>query len=428
MRATRRQLIVGSSAAAATFALRGTSTRSQDKIKIRWWHISTAEAHMATFQAKADAYVAMHPEVEIEITVLENAAFKTKLATAVQSGDPPDVFQSWGGGVLYEYAAAGLVKDITADLATDGWGESFNQAALGLYANNGANYGVPWNVGMVGVWYNKALFTRAGITAPPATWTEFLDVVSKLKAAGITPITVGEMEKWPGHFYWVYLAIRTGGKAAFDAAYTRAGSFADEPFVQAGVHLKELVDLEPFQEGFLGTSYPDASAIIANGKAAMELMGQWSPAVQADNSENGTGLGADLGFFPFPALDGGAGAPTDALGGCDGYAIGKNAPDGTVDFVRYLTSLEVQTDLAGQGIAVLPVIQGADAAVTDPNLTAVKEALASATYLQLYYDQFLPPAVGAVVNDATQAIFAGTASPEDAAQMIEDSAAQEISS
>jgi raffinose/stachyose/melibiose transport system substrate-binding protein len=428
MRSTRRQFVAGSTAAAATLALRKAPVKAQDKVKIRWWHISTVEAHQAAFQAKADAFVAANPNVEIEITVLENAAFKTKLATAVQGGDPPDLFQSWGGGVLYQYAEAGLVKDITADLAKDGWGASFNQAALGLYANNGANYGVPWNVGVVGVWYNKALFAQAGITATPTTWAEFLDTVSKIKAAGITPITVGEMEKWPGHFYWVYLAIRAGGKAAFDAAYTRAGSFADAPFVEAGAHLKELVDLEPFQEGFLGTSYPDASAIIANGKAAMELMGQWSPSVQAGNAENGVGLGEDLGFFPFPALDGGAGAPTDVLGGCDGYAIGKNAPDITIDFVRSLLNVETQTELAGQGIAVLPVIAGADAAITDPNLASVKEALAAATYLQLYYDQFLPPAVGGVVNDATQAIFAGSASPEEAAQMIEDSAAAELAS
>jgi raffinose/stachyose/melibiose transport system substrate-binding protein len=428
MRATRRQVLAGSTAAVASLALRRTGIKAQDKSKIRWWHISTADAHKAAFQAKADAFVALHPEVEIEITVLENAAFKTKLATAMQSGDPPDVFQSWGGGVLYQYAEAGLVKDITADLAKDGWGDNFLPAPLGLYANNGANYGVPWNVGMVGVWYNKALFAQAAIESTPTTWTEYLDTVGKLKAAGITPITVGEMEKWPGHFYWVYLAIRAGGKAAFDAAYTRTGSFTDAPFVEAGTRLKELVDLQPFQEGFLGTSYPDASAIIANGKAAMELMGQWSPAVQKDNAENKTGLGDDLGYFTFPTLADGAGNPTDALGGCDGYAIGKNAPDSAIEFVRYLLSLEVQTDLAGQGIAVLPVIKGAEAAITDPNLTAVKDALAQATYLQLYYDQFLPPAVGAVVNDATQAIFAGTASPEDAAQMIEDSAAQEITS
>ena len=57
-----------------------------------------------------------------------------------------------------------------------------------------------------------------------------------------------------------------------------------------------------------------------------------------------------------------------------------------------------------------------------------KESLAKAQYLQLYYDQFLPPAVGATVNDAVQGLFAGTASPEDVAEMIESSAAQELAS
>ena len=54
---------------------------------------------------------------------------------------------------------------------------------------------------MVGVWYNKELFEKAGIDAPPATWDEFLADVQKLKDAGITPIAVGEKDKWPGMFW-----------------------------------------------------------------------------------------------------------------------------------------------------------------------------------------------------------------------------------
>ena len=77
---------------------------------------------------------------------------------------------------------------------------------------------------MVSFWYNTALFEQAGIEAAPANWEEFLSTVSTLKEAGITPISVGEGEKWPGHFYWVYLAIRTGGKDAFDAATLAAAA------------------------------------------------------------------------------------------------------------------------------------------------------------------------------------------------------------
>jgi len=90
-----------------------------EPVTITWWHISTAEEHKALWQKLADEYMAEHPNVNIEITVLENEAFKTKLTTVMQSGEPPDIFQSWGGGVMNEYANAGLLKDITADLDGD---------------------------------------------------------------------------------------------------------------------------------------------------------------------------------------------------------------------------------------------------------------------------------------------------------------------
>jgi raffinose/stachyose/melibiose transport system substrate-binding protein len=430
MNATRRQLIAGSAALAISAAV-GSHAReaaAQEKTKITWWHISTQEELRTTMQATADAFVAANPDVEIEITVQENEAFKSKLTTAMQSGEPPDVFQSWGGGVLQQYADAGLVRDITDDLAQDGWGDSFGQAGLALYGKEGRNFGVPWRLGLVGVWYSKSAFTEAGIEAPPTTWTEFLATVETLKAAGITPISLGEGDKWPGHFYWVYLAIRNGGKAAFDAAYTREGTFADEPFVKAGQDLLQLVELEPFQDGFLAATYPDSSSIFANGGAAMELMGHWSPGNMEGLVEDIEAMRANLGWFPFPIVEGGAGDPTDVLGGGDGFAIGANAPDQAVAFVRYLTSLEVQAAWAADGWAVPPTVNGAETAVTDQNLQPIMELLPQAGYFQLYYDQFLPPAVGGVVNDEIQGLFAGTQTPEGAAAAIDASFAMELGS
>ncbi|MBX3071097.1 MAG: extracellular solute-binding protein [Thermomicrobiales bacterium] len=427
MKTTRRNLMIGGASVAAAAALPvAQRAAAQDATTITWWHISTNAIDQALFQQLADDYVADHPNVTIEITVLENEAFKQRLTTAMQSGDPPDIFQSWGGGVLYEYASAGLVKDITADLQTDGWGDSFVQAGLGLYGRDGAYFGVPWRLAVVAFWYNKALFAQAGIEAPPATWEEFLTTVSTLKDAGITPISVGEGDRWPGHFFWVYLATRTGGEDAFMNAYARNGSFADESFVEAGRLLQELVALEPFQDGFLGASYPDAATVMGNGQAAMELMGPWAPGVYADNAENGVGLGDDLGNFLFPSLEGGAGDPTDILGGADGFAIGANASPEAIDFVRFLTSAENQSFLAGEGIAILPTVTAAEDAITDPIAKELAELARTANYLQLYYDQFLPPAVGQTVNDAVQGIFAGTLSPEEVAQQIEDVAAQEL--
>ncbi|HYH11662.1 MAG TPA: hypothetical protein VD789_04825, partial [Thermomicrobiales bacterium] len=145
-------------------------------------------------------------------------------------------------------------------------------------------------------------------------------------------------------------------------------------------------------------------------------------------AEDPEAMRADLTWFPFPTVEGGAGLPTDVLGGGDGFALGANAPDLAVDFVRYMTTLEMQTDWAAQGFAVPPTVLGAEEAVTDQNLIPVMEALANATYFQLYYDQFLPPAVAGVVLDETQALIAGQQSPEGVAEAISATFQQEMGS
>jgi raffinose/stachyose/melibiose transport system substrate-binding protein len=400
---------------------------AEEKVTVTWWHITTDEGQAAVWQSLADSYMAQHANVNIEITILENEAFKTKMTTVIQSGEPPDIFQSWGGGVMNEYIAAGMMKDITADLDANGgaWRNTFSPGALGVYALDGKNYGVPWDMGMVGFWYNKDLFTQAGIDAPPATWDELLDSITRLKAAGITPIALGEGDKWPGHFWFGYLATRICGQAGFQAAASRSGTFADQCFVEAGNMILELNALEPFQDGFLGATYGDQSTVMGNGQAAMELMGQWAPGAQAGNSADGNGLGENLGFFPFPAVGGGAGAATDAFGGGNGFGVGKDAEPEAVDFVRWLTSAEAQVACAEAGFCI-PVVKGGEAGMSDPLLITLQQTLSQAQYFQLYYDQALPPAVGSVVNDSVQGIFAGTLTPDQAAQAIEDSAEQEI--
>ena len=410
----------------APTATPGISTIGTGPVKIVWWHISTLAPDRANWENLANTYTKAHPEVSIEITVLENEAFKTKLATAMQSGNPPDIFHTWGGGVLKQYAEAGLVQDLSPALAQQSWGASFLPGPLSAYSFDGKTYGAPWSVGMIGIWYNKTLFQQAGIEQPPATWGEFLDTVKKLKAAGITPIALGEKEKWPGHFFWVYLAIRLGGKDAFEKAYSRQGSFADKPFVDAGARLKELIDLEPFQSGYLGSSYNDQQVMMANGKAAMELMGQWAPGNNRGVAEDVNAYNASLGFFPFPMVEGGAGDPSDVLGGGGGFALGKNAPKEAIDFVRFLTNAENQTAMAKAGLAAPPAVKGAEAGLTDPLLKEVQRRTEQAKYFQLYYDQYLPSAVGAVVNDSVQELFAGTMSAEQVAKAIEESAAAEL--
>jgi len=402
---------------------------AQDKTVIQWWHINTAENAAALFQKIADDFVAAHPDVAIEITVLENEAFKAKLTTVMQSGSPPDLFQSWGGGVLANFAQAGLLRDITLEMTANDneWRDSFStQGALNLYTNDGKYYGVPYSFGAVGFWYNKDLFAQAGIEATPTTWDELLAAVQKLQDAGITPISIGQQDKWPGHFWWASLAVRAGGQPAFDAAYNRTGSFADAPFVKAGELFKQLVDLNAFQDGFLGEGYTEEAAHMGNGEAAMELMGQWAPAVMKDSSATKEGLPeGTLGWFPFPSVPDQLGDPSDVFGGGDGFAFGKDAPDATIEFAKFIMTRE-NLAAAVEVNGILPTVVGMNDLVTDPLLVDVLAARDNAKYYQLYYDQFLPPPVAQAVLDAVQGLTAGQLSPEETAQQVEDAAAMEL--
>ncbi len=394
-------------------------------VTVEWWHITTIDPGKTLWQDMANEYMAAHPNVKINITILENEAFKTKLTSVMQGGTPPDIFQSWGGGTMNDQVTAGMLQDITSFLDADGsaWRNTFAPGALAVYALDGKNYGVPWDMGEVAWWYNMDLFTKANIANPPATWTELLADVKALKAAGITPISLGEKDTWTGMHIWSYLATRICGQKGFLAAAGRTGSFADPCFVEAGTKLKELIDLQPFQAGFLGQTHDEMQGTFGNGKAAMELSGQWAPGSEAGQAADKKGV-ANLGMFNFPAVEGGAGDVTDVMGGGNGFAIGKNAPPEAVDFVKYLTAPEQQKRVALTGGGI-PVVKGGEAGLTDPatkanpNMINVQKSLSAAKYFQLYYDQYMPSAMGGIINDAVAKLYAGTATPEQVAQEIE---------
>lgn len=398
------------------------SEAAAEPVTIEWWHITTGDPGKTVFQDAADAYHAAHPNVTINITILENEAFKSKLQTTMQSGDVPDLFQSWGGGGMADQADAGLLKDITGDIAS--WKDEINPGALSIYQYNGKQYGIPWDLGMIGFWYNKDLFAKAGITATPTTWDEFLSDVDKLKAADIVPVALAGKDKWPGMHLWTYLVLRSGGSDAM-SQMIQSGDWNTDACKAGGAEAATLVAKKPFQPGYLNAVYDKGeAAAMGNGQAAMELMGQWAPAVEIQNSTSGTGIGDKLAWFPFPTVAGGQGLPTDAVGGGNGTAVGKDAPPEAIDFLHYFVSQEVQSKVGAEAFGI-PTTVGTESSVTDPFLKDVLANRAKATFVQLYLDQATSADMGAAINDATAGLFAGKSTPEQVCQEITDAAANQ---
>jgi raffinose/stachyose/melibiose transport system substrate-binding protein len=417
----------GSSPAATASPTGGSSSQpsqAAEPVTINWYHIQNNDPGKSLWQALADEYMAAHKNVTINLTVLENEAFKTKLTALLQQGNVPDLFQTWGGGGLRQQVEAGFVKDITADIAS--WKDTINAGALSMYQVDGKNYGVPFDLGLVGFWYNTKSFADAGITTLPATWNDFLTTVQTLKSKGITPIALAGKDTWTGAFYWAYLAVRECGQAGMDKAVV-SGDWSDPCFVKAGEDFKQLIDLKPFQEGFLAAPWDGAgsgAAAMATYNGAIQLMGQWLPGTVNANSGGSRAMGEGLGWFPFPAVSGGAGDPFDGLGGGNGFAVGKNAPAETVDFLHYLVSLDAANRWGALNSGILPTTNGSEASTTDPMLTLVLEGRAKAKFVQLYLDQATTPELGGAINEAVATLYAGTGTPQSVVAAIQAAAKQ----
>jgi raffinose/stachyose/melibiose transport system substrate-binding protein len=413
-------------AAAIMVAAMGTGGAvAQDPVEFDLYDLHHQGDGKVLIETAVADYMAAHPEVKINLTILENTALKDKISAEMQSGNPPDIFQSWGGGILSEQVEAGLVRAIDDEIADvkDG----ISGAGLSLVEVDGAHYGLPYNLGTVGIWYNKDLFAQAGIEAPPATWEELLADVQTLKDAGIVPISLAgdTANSWTQMFWWAWLATRIGGREALDNAIA-TGDWTGEAFVRAGQELQRLIELEPFQEGFLAMNHDQQQGELGNGRAAMMLQGQWTSSAQATNSESGQGLGEALGWFPFPMVEGGAGQEGEIFGGGDSYAVGRDAPPEAVEFLKWLVTDPANVEKwAAPSVGVLPTAVGAEAYVTDPNMQAILASLGAATFTQLYLDQATPPAVAGEINNAVNGLVNGVLSPEDVVAAITEAAAAE---
>ncbi|MGF1626709.1 MAG: ABC transporter substrate-binding protein [Alphaproteobacteria bacterium] len=407
---------------AAPFALAvGFAGVAGAQTTVDWLHIEQNPEIAAHMEELARAFEAENPGVTVAMQFLENEAFKAKLPTILQSDERPDIFYSWGGGVFHAQARAGVLGDMTAQM-NDGWAETLSPAGVDAFTYDGVVHGAPMLVSQVVFWYNKDLFAQAGVDAEAIeTWDDLLAAVQTLKDAGITPIAVGGADKWPLHFYWTHLAIRLGGKAGFEAATSGEGEgFQDEIFLQAGELFQQLTALEPFQDGYLAFTYPQAAGYFGDGNAAMHLMGNWDYNTARTNAADGAGLSDEqLGIFSFPQIPGGAGEPTDTLGGINGWLIASDASPEAVDFLRFYLSPENQTEMGKRGYFI-PVAVGSSGEMTNPFFRQVADNIAASNYHQIFYDQMLGPSVGRVVNDVSADLAAGVISPEEAAELVQE--------
>ena len=392
-----------------------SSASSTAKVTLSWWNNATNQPLLGVYQSAIKGFEASHPNITITDVPVQNELLQdTKIPLALEGNNPPNIYQQWGGGVLGQQVTSGKVANITSDVAS--WIGTVSGAA-GWQAN-GQQYGVPVDLHVVGFWYRKDIFTKVGITVP-TTLAQLESDDTKLRAAGYAPIAVGSKDRWPDAFWWEYFALRDCPQATVNSAI-KSQSFSAACFGQASTDMAAFLKTNPFQTGFLGTSSQQgagsSAGLVASGKAAMELQGDWDPSVMEGVSTN-KNLSSELGWFPFPQTPGSGGSQTAVLGGGDGFSCtGSTAQvQACADFLQYLDSPSVQAQIVGPGQTGEPVITSESSAITLPATQTAAAYFKTASYEELYFDTALPTKPGQNLDTAIANYFSSPSSSTAAA-------------
>jgi raffinose/stachyose/melibiose transport system substrate-binding protein len=398
-----------------------SSASAETVIKIL--HIQSNPQIRAIWQEAAKQYESAHPGLKVEFDYLENEAFKAKLPTLLQSKDRPSAFHSWGGGVMYEQVSSGICKDVTKQVAEEGFRDTFYPATLQNFTVDGKVYGLPNDAAPIVLWYNKELCQKAGVDpAKIQSWEDFVDAVKKCQAAGIIPVAAGGKDKWPLHFYTALLMMRVLGKEGMEAVYQdKNGGFASADVIKAFQLFRDFAALQPFQKGYLANTYGEGAGTFHDGKTAFHLMGSWDLVEGRANAADKKGLPDEkLGWVFFPEVKGGKGKANDLFASLDGWLITKEAPKETADFMKVWLGKETQTKLAAGGLFI-PAVKGTADAIQDPLLKQIAQEIDKSQWIEIAMDQLLGPDTGRVLNDASADLASGNTTPEKAAKAIEAS-------
>ena len=299
----------------------GSSTTGGATSMSLWTNVTTGDG-VAFWKSTVKDFEAAHPGVTITIQSIQNENYDGKLQTAMNSGDAPDIFMQRGGGKLAAQVAAGQVMDITNAISAD-TKKLVSDGSFQADQVDGKTYAMPVSVLPEGIFYSKDLFTQAGITATPTTIAELEADVSTLKSKGITPIALGAKDAWPAAHWYYQFALRECSQTAMATAASTK-KFSDPCWLKAGEDLKAFAATDPFNKGFLTTSAQQgagsSAGLVANHKAAMELMGAWDPGVMASLTSDQKPLGPRL--VPVPERAAAARVtPNAMMAGNDGLLL-----------------------------------------------------------------------------------------------------------
>jgi ABC-type glycerol-3-phosphate transport system substrate-binding protein len=416
-------VVAGALMATAAFAAPGGTTAPRAGGDITVWLSGTYAGATpgSTYRKWVDSIAARYQKkfpgshVKFVLTPINNAQFTAQIAAAFASKRVPDAMLVYSGGYTTPYMLSSLDKLNDRVAQTPGFygsQTSWDLSCLNLNCKNGKGdiYAIPNDEGTYALYYNKALFKKAGVAAPPKTYAQLLADCKKFKAAGIIPLAYGDRDgystdNWVTYDYSSYMAPG-------DIAKVNAGQmkYADPKLVKP---LAQLVKFK--QQGCVNADASthennDANTYFTAGKAAMVQMFPF--VIKAFEQA----LGKNLAIAPLPQS--GPNVGRTAANSFHNWVIPKNAKnkDGAWEFIKLAVDKQGGTDLANM-VGALPTNQAALAGLNDPFSRFFAKISAHPQVPLL--DSIVPLKVALLYYVQLQAAFSGKTPPLKAMQNVD---------
>lgn len=397
---------------AATQAPATNTPQPAAKRVLKIWHYEGADSAMGqSWNGAMTDYQAAHPDVTIQFELKTFDQIQQTASMVLNSADAPDVLEiNKGNSTAGLYATQGLLTDLTDEATKMGWDKLLPPSiqttcrydpTTGIMGS-GPLFGVTTYGEFVMVYYNQDMFDKQGITVP-TTYAEYTAAADKFVAAGITPIALGGLDKWPVTQNFYELALYKADRSFVSAYELFQGTldFHGPEFTYAATELLSQVKKGYYGKNATGTSYNDANAAFTQGTYPMDLTGSWMFGTFLTSIKD-----FKWGIFVMP----GKKLNTGSGGNLWVVPAGAKNKDLAYDFIDLTLQAKAQTVMAnGGGIPLSADLTK----ITDPHVKALNEAFSTIVKndgLAFYPDW---PVVGYMdtLGGALQELIGGTKTP-----------------
>ncbi|ADK81520.1 ABC transporter substrate-binding protein [Sediminispirochaeta smaragdinae] len=344
-----------------------------------------------------------------------------KIKVLLSTDKLPDVvFSSYN--LLDLCVEAGKTVDLTPYLDADPvWNSGFDPATLAYNTFDNKVMGVAYFKRLIGYYYNKELFQKAGIKKPAETWSEFFQQLDMLKNAGITPLSLDTGDSGWITSLWLSSLVGTSGKVGNDFMNRQQPVNYEFP-----EFIKSVASIQKFFQNYttgdaVGGKYENGAVNFFSGRTAIIANGTWMVKDFSDPNKAPEGFADKVGIAIYPE----GGVFMSAAKGAFCCSKTKSKADAAVEFLKFLTKPETQQhyfELTGES-PESPKVEMTDVIKEKYPLVADLFRLSKDAK---YFYQYPQAAWYANVTDQLSVLYPllanGSLSPEDFARKLTETA------